>query len=151
VGSGVGIDVGIGVGSGVGGMVNATACTSWLGATVTAGADVTAGCSPASVSCAFLAQAKAKGIDVAVAEFQFRELGKAQAMGELPGVFKLIADKADGKLLGAHFAGAHATDLISEAALALQMGASAADIAGTIHAHPTLAEGMMEAAAMIGE
>ena len=97
------------------------------------------------------AQAKAKGIDVAVAEFQFRELGKAQAMGELPGVFKLIADKADGKLLGAHFAGAHATDLISEAALALQMGASAADIAGTIHAHPTLAEGMMEAAAMIGE
>ena len=62
-------------------------------------------------------------------EFQFRELGKAQAMGELPGVFKLVADKATGRLLGAHIAGAHATDLIAECALALQMGATAADIA----------------------
>lgn len=97
------------------------------------------------------AQAKAKGIDVATAEFQFRELGKAQAMGELPGVFKLVTDKASGKLLGAHFAGAHATDLIAEAAFALQKGATAAEVAGTIHAHPTLAEGVMEAAAMLGE
>ncbi|MBP3730918.1 MAG: dihydrolipoyl dehydrogenase [Mailhella sp.] len=96
-------------------------------------------------------QARAKGLDVATSEFQFRELGKAQAMGELPGVFKLVADKSSGKLLGAHFAGAHATDLISEAALALQLGASVSDIAGTIHAHPTLAEGIMESAAMMGE
>ena len=92
------------------------------------------------------AQAKAKGYDVATSEFQFRELGKAQAMGELPGMFKLVADKATGKLLGAHFAGAHATDLISETALALQLGATISDIAHTIHAHPTLAEGVMEAA-----
>ena len=97
------------------------------------------------------AQAKQKGFDVATSEFQFRELGKAQAMGELPGVFKLVADKASGKLLGAHFAGAHATDLIAECALALQMGATVADIAGTIHAHPTLAEGVMEAAANLAE
>ena len=97
------------------------------------------------------AQAKQKGFDVATSEFQFRELGKAQAMGELPGVFKLVADKASGKLLGAHFAGAHATDLIAECALALQMGAKVADIAGTIHAHPTLAEGVMEAAANLAE
>lgn len=95
------------------------------------------------------AQAKTRGLDVVTAEFQFRELGKAQAMGELPGVFKLVADKSSGKLLGAHFAGAHATDLISECALALQLGASVADIAGTIHAHPTLAEGVMEAAASL--
>ena len=50
-----------------------------------------------------------------------------------------------------HIAGAHATDLIAECALALQMGASVADIAGTIHAHPTLAEGIMEAAAKMAE
>lgn len=92
------------------------------------------------------AQAVAKGFEVEVALFQFRELGKAQAMGELPGVFKLIADKKSGKLLGAHIAGAHATDLIAEAALALNMGATISDIAQTIHAHPTLAEGMFEAA-----
>lgn len=97
------------------------------------------------------AQAKAKGFDVAISEFQFRELGKAQAMGELPGVFKLVADKATGKLLGAHFAGAYATDLISEATLAIQLGATVADIANTIHAHPTLAEGVMEAAANMAE
>ncbi|HJD97221.1 dihydrolipoyl dehydrogenase [Mailhella massiliensis] len=97
------------------------------------------------------AQAKEKGFDVVTSEFQFRELGKAQAMGELPGVFKLVADKASGKLLGAHFAGAHATDLIAECALALETGAKVADIARTIHAHPTLAEGVMEAAAGIAE
>ena len=97
------------------------------------------------------AQAKAKGFDVVTSEFQFRELGKAQAMGELPGVFKLVADKESGRLLGAHFAGAHATDLIAECALALEMGAKVSDIARTIHAHPTLAEGVMEAAAGIAE
>lgn len=97
------------------------------------------------------AQAKDRGFEVVTSEFQFRELGKAQAMGELPGVFKLVADKASGKLLGAHFAGAHATDLISECALALHMGATVTDIARTIHAHPTLAEGVMEAAANLAE
>lgn len=91
-------------------------------------------------------QAKAQGFDVLVSEFAFRELGKAQAMGELPGSFKLVADRVSGKLLGAHLAGAHATDLIAELALALQMGASLEDIAHTIHAHPTLAEGVYEAA-----
>ncbi len=92
------------------------------------------------------AQAKAKGFNCQTSLFQFRELGKAQAMGELAGVFKLIADKDTGKLLGAHFAGAHSTDLIAEAALALQLGATIHDIAETVHAHPTLAEGVMEAA-----
>ena len=56
--------------------------------------------------------------------------------------------KSSGKLLGAHLAGAHATDLIAEATLALQLGASVQDIAHTIHAHPTLAEGVLEAAHM---
>ncbi|MDR3175743.1 MAG: dihydrolipoyl dehydrogenase [Desulfovibrio sp.] len=94
-------------------------------------------------------QARDKGYEVATSLFQFRELGKAQAMGELPGVFKFIADKKTGKLLGAHIAGAHATDLIAELALALEMGATVKDIAHTIHAHPTLAEGVFEAAHMM--
>lgn len=91
-------------------------------------------------------QAREQGYDVQVELFQFRELGKAQAMGSLPGVFKLIADKSNRKVLGAHIAGAHATDLIAELGLALQMGATIDDLAHTIHAHPTLAEGVFEAA-----
>lgn len=97
------------------------------------------------------AQAAEAGHDVRVATFQMRELGKAQAMNELPGMFKLVCDKATGKVLGVHIAGAHATDLIAEAGLALHMGASARDIAATIHAHPTLAEGLYEAALSLAE
>ena len=80
------------------------------------------------------------------ATFQMRELGKAQAMSELPGMFKIVSDGATGKVLGVHIAGAHATHLIAEAGLALRLGASVRDIAATIHAHPTLAEGLYEAA-----
>ncbi len=92
------------------------------------------------------AEAKAKGIAVKTSLFQMRELGKAQAMGEPAGLFKLICEENSGKLLGAHIAGAHASDLVAEAALAMQLGATAADLAKTIHSHPTLAEGMYEAA-----
>ena len=90
-------------------------------------------------------QAKEQGHNTACTLFQVRELGKAQAMGELAGVIKIIADAGDGTLLGAHIAGPHATDLIAEATLALQMKATVHDIADTIHAHPTLAEGIYEA------
>ncbi len=92
------------------------------------------------------AQAKAAGMDIKTTAFQMRELGKAQAMGELAGVCKLICEADSGKLVGAHIAGPHATDLIAEAALAIQMGLTAKDVASTIHAHPTLAEGLYEAA-----
>lgn len=92
------------------------------------------------------AEARRLGHSVRSQVFQFRELGKAQAMGQLPGMFKLVCDAESGTILGAHIAGAHATDLIAEAALAMQKGLSAADIAHTIHAHPTLAEGLYEAA-----
>ncbi len=91
-------------------------------------------------------QAIEKGIEVKVELFQFRELGKAQAMGSLAGAFKLIADAKTNKLIGAHIAGAHASDLIAELTLAMQLNASIEDIAHTIHAHPTLAEGVFEAA-----
>ena len=87
-----------------------------------------------------------QGLAVRSQVFQFRELGKAQAMGELPGMFKLVCETTTGRILGAHIAGAHATDLVAEAALAIQKGLTAADLAHTIHAHPTLAEGLYEAA-----
>ena len=97
------------------------------------------------------AQAKQQGFAVKTSVFQFRELGKAQAMSELPGMFKIVSDGATGKVLGVHIAGAHATDLIAEAGLALRLGASVRDIAATIHAHPTLAEGLYEAALSLVE
>ncbi len=92
------------------------------------------------------AQAHEKNIEVECPIFQFRELGKAQAMNELPGCFKFIIEKSSSKILGCHIAGAHATDLIAEAALAMNLDAKVSDIAHTIHAHPTLAEGLFELA-----
>jgi len=89
-------------------------------------------------------QAKEKGYDVEVFSVNFRALGKAQAIDELAGMAKMIVEKESNKILGVHMIGAHATDLIAEATLAIQKGLRAADIAHTIHAHPTLAEIMGE-------
>jgi dihydrolipoamide dehydrogenase len=94
-------------------------------------------------------QAAEQGWNVRCVQSQFRELGKAQAMGEISGVFKLVVDADSGKLLGAHLAGAHVSDIIAEPTLALRLGAAGKDIARTIHAHPTLAEGLFEAAHML--
>lgn len=90
--------------------------------------------------------AKEKGIEIKTGHFQFRGLGKAHAMGEIAGFLKLVVDKKTDKVLGAHIIGPHASDLVHEAALAIRKGLTARDIADTIHAHPTLAEGLMEAA-----
>ncbi len=81
-----------------------------------------------------------------VGRFRYVALGKAHAVGETTGFYKVIADAANDALLGVHIVGAHAADLIHEAALAMQVGATAAQVAEMIHAHPTLAEGLMEAA-----
>ncbi len=95
------------------------------------------------------AQAELRGNDphqsIRVGRFRYAALGKAQATGDTTGLFKVIADAASDKILGMHILGAHAADLIHEAALAMQVGATAAQVAGMIHAHPTLAEGIMEA------
>lgn len=91
-------------------------------------------------------KATEKGLKIRVGRFQFRALGKAHAMGEISGLFKIIADEETDKILGAHIIGPHASDLIHEVALAMEKGLTAKDIAHTIHAHPTLAEGVMEAA-----
>jgi len=82
---------------------------------------------------------------VKIGRFRYATLGKAQATGDATGLFKVVADAVTGKILGAHIVGAHAADLIHEAALAMQVGATSAQVAGMIHAHPTLAEGVMEA------
>lgn len=95
------------------------------------------------------AQAREQGFNVACPQSNFRELGKAQAMGELAGLFKLVVDADSGKLLGAHLAGAHVSDIIAEPTLAMQLGATAKDLARTIHAHPTLAEGIFETAHLL--
>ncbi|HLZ32612.1 MAG TPA: FAD-dependent oxidoreductase, partial [Nitrospira sp.] len=81
-----------------------------------------------------------------IGRFRYAALGKAQATGETTGLFKVIAEASSGRILGVHILGAHAADLVHEAALAMQVGATMTQVAGMIHAHPTLAEGMMEAA-----
>lgn len=91
-------------------------------------------------------QAVEKGYRVKIGRFQCRALGKAHAMGEISGMFKIIADGDTDRILGAHIIGPHASDLIHEIALAMEKGLTVKDIAHTIHAHPTLSEGIMEAA-----
>ncbi len=90
-------------------------------------------------------QAKEKGLDVRVGKFPFAALGRAMAVNETEGFFKVIADKKTHEVLGVHIVGPEASDLISEGALALEMHAFLEDIGLTIHPHPTLGEGMMEA------
>ncbi|MBF0467361.1 MAG: dihydrolipoyl dehydrogenase [Desulfamplus sp.] len=92
------------------------------------------------------AGAAAQGFDVTCSTVNFRALGKAHAMGEIAGEAKIVADTATGKVLGVHITGPHATDLIAEGTLAVNLGLTVSDIAHTIHAHPTLAEIMSEAA-----
>ena len=90
-------------------------------------------------------QAKAKGVDVKVGKFPFAALGRAMAVNETDGFFKIVSDKKTHEVLGVHIVGAEASDLISEGALALEMHAFLEDIGLTIHPHPTLGEGFMEA------
>jgi dihydrolipoamide dehydrogenase len=94
-------------------------------------------------------QAREQGRDpetaITVGRFRYAGLGKAQGTGEITGMFKVIADARDGSVLGVHVVGAHAADLVHEAALAMHLKATATQVAEMIHAHPTLSEGMMEA------
>jgi len=91
-------------------------------------------------------QAIEKGIKVKTGHFQFRAIGKAHVMGEITGFFKIVSDETSDRVLGVQIIGPHASDLIHEAALAIKTGLRTRDIAETIHSHPTLSEGMMEAA-----
>jgi dihydrolipoamide dehydrogenase len=92
------------------------------------------------------AQAKEKGYDPIVGKFPFTALGRALLAGESEGFVKIVADKESELVLGLHIIGPEASDLISEGALAVEMGATLEDIGFTIHPHPTLPEAIMEAA-----
>jgi dihydrolipoamide dehydrogenase len=74
----------------------------------------------------------------------FRNLGKAHVIGEIAGQLKVVSDRENGKILGVHIVGPHASDLIAEATLAMQLGCTVQQLAETMHAHPTLAEIMLE-------
>ena len=92
------------------------------------------------------AEAQAAGVEVSIGKFPLAALGRAVIESATAGFAKLIFAKDGGTLLGAHLAGPRSTDLVAEMALALEMGATAEDLALTVHAHPTFAESLMEAA-----
>ena len=89
---------------------------------------------------------KAEGIEYNRGSYMFKANGRAKAMNESEGLVKIFADKHDDRILGIFIIGPNASEMIAEAALAMEFGASAEDIARSFHAHPTLAEVMKEAA-----
>lgn len=91
-------------------------------------------------------EAKAQGREVKVGKFPFTALGRALSVNATEGMVKMITDPETDEVLGVGAVGYQASDLIAEAALAIEMGATAEDIALTVHAHPTWPESMMEAA-----
>ena len=91
-------------------------------------------------------EATDEGYEVKVGRFPYAANGKALGLRETDGFVKTVSDADSGDILGVHIVGAQASTLIHEAAVAVRLGASAADIAHTVHAHPTLSEMMMESA-----
>ena len=91
-------------------------------------------------------EATTEGYEVKIGRFPYAASGKALGLRETDGFVKTVADADSGDILGVHIVGAHASTLIHEAAVALRLGATAKDIAHTVHAHPTLSEMIMESA-----
>ncbi|MBI2523078.1 dihydrolipoyl dehydrogenase [Candidatus Woesearchaeota archaeon] len=91
-------------------------------------------------------EAKDNGIKIKTGKFPFRASSRAMTRNATDGFVKVIADEKSNKLLGVQIVGSEASDLISEAALAIKMNATLDDLALTIHPHPTLSESLMEAA-----
>jgi dihydrolipoamide dehydrogenase len=97
-------------------------------------------------------EAKKRGYEVKVGKFPFSAIGKANILGKPDGFIKIVASAKYDELLGVHIVGPKATELISEATLALEVEATVEELLHTIHPHPTLAEAMGEAAhAVVGE
>ena len=92
-------------------------------------------------------KAREAGYELKIGRFPFRGNGKSLAYGEREGFVKLIFDNKHGELLGAHIIGAEATELIAELGVAKTLETTFAEIHKTIHAHPTMSEAIMEAAA----
>jgi dihydrolipoamide dehydrogenase len=93
-------------------------------------------------------RARENGREIRVGKYPFRPLGKAAAIGETEGMVKLLFDAKYGELLGAHILGSDATELIAELVVAKRLETTGRDLFRAIHAHPTLSEAVMEAAAV---
>ncbi|MBE0617962.1 MAG: dihydrolipoyl dehydrogenase [Proteobacteria bacterium] len=91
-------------------------------------------------------EVKERGIQHCSGAFPFGGNGRARCLGETEGFVKVLAHRSSGRLLGVHIVGPRASDLIAEAALAVELGATAGALARTVHGHPTLGEAVMEAA-----
>jgi dihydrolipoamide dehydrogenase len=83
--------------------------------------------------------------NITIGKFAFRPLGKAMAIAEQEGFVKVVAEKKYGEVLGVHMIGAHVTDMIAAAVVAIKLEATLDVMAETIHAHPTMSEAMLEA------
>jgi dihydrolipoamide dehydrogenase len=90
-------------------------------------------------------QALDQGLEIETGKFPFAALGRAITMADTEGFVKVVSQKGTGRLLGVQMVGPHVSDLIAEATLALEMGATLEDLALTIHSHPTLPEALGEA------
>jgi dihydrolipoamide dehydrogenase len=91
-------------------------------------------------------EAKARGYDVRIGTFPFGVLGRAKIAGETEGFVKIVADKKYDELLGVHMIGLRSTELVAEATVALRLESTVEELIRTIHAHPTMAEAIGEAA-----
>ena len=94
---------------------------------------------------------KAAGIEYKSGSFPFSANGRARAMNSTDGMVKVLADKNTDQLLGVHILGPRASDIISEAVVAMEFGGSAEDLARSFHAHPTLPEAIREAALAVNK
>ena len=104
-------------------------------------------CSPETAGVGLTeAEAKRRGYDVKVGKFPFANLAKPRIIGHDGGFVKVVSESRYDEILGVHIIGPHATDLISEACVALQLEATTEALAKTVHAHPTLPEALMQAA-----
>jgi dihydrolipoamide dehydrogenase len=95
-------------------------------------------------------QLKAEGATYRSGTYPFSGVGRAVCLGETQGFVKILADERTDRVLGVHIIGPRASDLIAEAVLTLEFGGSVEDLQRTVHAHPTLSEGLLEAARGIG-
>ena len=96
-------------------------------------------------ACVGKTEEECEGIEVSVGKANYRANGKAVATGEADGICKVIADKASGRILGVHILGAHAADIIHEAAVLIALGATVQQARDIIHAHPTVSEVLLAA------
>ena len=92
------------------------------------------------------AKAREQGYDVKVGKFPFSASGKARILGEEEGFVKIVGEGKYDEILGVHIIGPHATELIAEACVAMQLESTAEELGRTMHAHPTVSEAVMEAA-----